>query len=560
MKILKAVLPLLVLFLWISSCQKELSFDGSGASIGTFKKDGNGNCLPITVNGIYKADSTLTIDNFVDVQVMVTNPGTFNISSDTINGYSFSKTGSLVNGLNTIRLYAKGKPTLVETNTFTLTYGNSQCSFIVTVIGSNTGTAVFTLGSALGVCTGASVAGIYKAGTTLDASNTLTVQVNVTTIGTYILGGVTTNGFAFGATGVFTITGLQNVTLNGTGTPTAAAISPVIVSNIASTCTFPITVLPAGGGGGTPAVFTLDGSPNTCAAPTINGTYTQGISMAATNTVSIKVNVTTIGTYNITTTAINGVTFALAGTFTVTGAQTVLLKGTGTPTAAGLFNFTPNTGNNSCSFPITFLVGTAPPLGDYFPLTQNSWWSYTYAVQGIPETDTLYNVIKGTGTYGGNAHTNIQQNINQNPYDTFHYRKVSNDYFQWALTDHFSAQFAFDNPIFGNILFLKENAATGTSWTSSTFTGVVGGVSASLKYNFKIENANTSLTINGKSYTNVIYVSVVPQVSLFGAPFTTIENNEFYFAKGIGLIKEKYKDATTGTVLLESGIKNYMVF
>jgi hypothetical protein len=65
-------------------------------------------------------------------------------------------------------------------------------------------------------------------------------------------------------------------------------------------------------------------------------------------TQTITATVTTVGTYNISTTA-NGVTFAASGTFAGTGAQNIVLTATGTPTAAGTNSFTLNTSPN-CSF------------------------------------------------------------------------------------------------------------------------------------------------------------------------------------------------------------------
>jgi hypothetical protein len=63
---------------------------------------------------------------------------------------------------------------------------------------------------------------------------------------------------------------------------------------------------------------------------------------------TITATVTTVGTYSISTTN-NGVTFAASGTFAGTGAQTIVLTATGTPTCAFCHSFTLNT-TPSCSF------------------------------------------------------------------------------------------------------------------------------------------------------------------------------------------------------------------
>lgn len=66
-------------------------------------------------------------------------------------------------------------------------------------------------------------------------------------------------------------------------------------------------------------------------------------------TQTITATVTTVGTYNISTTTANGVTFAKTGTFTGTGNQQIELIATGTPTDAGSNTFTLNT-NPNCNF------------------------------------------------------------------------------------------------------------------------------------------------------------------------------------------------------------------
>ncbi len=559
MKIFKSIITAAFVFVTFLSCQKELAFDNNGVSTGSLKKDANGDCIPVTVNGIFKVDSLLNTAHFVDVQINVSNPGTFEILSDTVNGYFFSKTGNVDFGTNTVRLYASGKPIAGGTNTFIVKYGTSTCTFKVTVVGSGVLSALFTLGGSPSGCTGGTTNGTYTAGIPLTPSNSLTIQVIVITPGTYILGAASINGFLFTGSGVFTTIGLQNVTLTGTGTPVAAGISAVTVTNIASSCTFNISVLPAGGG--SPAVYTLDGAPGSCTNFTINGTYTAGSATSISNTVTLQVNVTAIGNYNITTNTANGISFSKTGTFTLTGPQSVLMQAIGTPVAAGPFNFMPTAGASTCTFSVTCVAALPIPPGDYFPLTANSWWSYDVFALGIPQADTIFNSVVGTKTYNSNIYTEVEnKDSNIPPFDTLHYRKSSNDYYQWAPTDFYSALFTFDISQLADILFLKENAITGSTWSSSAFSGTSGGVASNLRYDFKIENANTNITVNGINYTNVIYVSVAVQVSIMGLPYSAIENNEFYYAKGIGLVKLKYNQAGGGTVLGEANIRNYKVF
>ena len=90
--------------------------------------------------------------------------------------------------------------------------------------------------------------------------------------------------------------------------------------------------------GGT-AVYTLGGSPGNCTTATISGIYKVGTALDASNTITISVNVTTIGTYTISTNSLNGISFTGAGAFITTGEQTITLAGSGTALAAGTFTF-----------------------------------------------------------------------------------------------------------------------------------------------------------------------------------------------------------------------------
>ncbi len=250
------------------ACQKEIKFDDNGKSVGVLAKDAAGDCIPVTINGVYKVDSALTADNFVDVKVNVTIPGTFEIKSDTVNGYSFRKVGSVVFGTNTIRLYASGKAIVAGLNLFTIKYNNSVCTFSITAAGTSAGTAVYTLGGSPGNCTGATASGEYKTGLALTPNNTVTIQVNVTQLGTYGIGATTGNGFVFSGSGLFTTLGLQNVILTGLGTPVNAGSTTVRVTNLAGVCSFTIPVLQGSGGTGGGNYFQFTDGASTIVADT----------------------------------------------------------------------------------------------------------------------------------------------------------------------------------------------------------------------------------------------------------------------------------------------------
>ncbi len=351
MKLRYLVTAVFAITIFLTSCVKN--DDPSGTSTGTLQSAITGNCNPVVVNGVFMVDSVLTSNNYVDVQVNVTVGGSFEIKSDSINGYIFKKTGTVSMGLNTIRLYASGKPVATGTNTFTVVYGGTACSFSVTVFaaGGGFGTALYTLGGSPGNCSVSNITGNYIVGLAMTAGNKVETTVNVSGIGTYNIAGVAVNGVTFSASGVFTNPGIQNIFLSASGTPTAAGIFTYPVTNGATNCNFSITYNTVI----TNATYALSGSPGNCTAAQVNGTYTAGTALTASNTAVINVNVTSPGIYTISTTTVNGISFSASGTFNITGPQQVTLIGTGTPTAAGSFNYPVSGGGNSCGISITVL-------------------------------------------------------------------------------------------------------------------------------------------------------------------------------------------------------------
>ncbi len=119
----------------------------------------------------------------------------------------------------------------------------------------------------------------------------------------------------------------------------------------------------SGGGGGSSsgtAVYTWEGAPGACVTPVISGVYQAGTALSGSNTVVLTVNVTTVGTYTVSTGTNNGISFSGSGTFTITGSQIIVLTGSGTPAASGNFNYTP--GTNGCSFQITYTPVITGPV------------------------------------------------------------------------------------------------------------------------------------------------------------------------------------------------------
>ncbi|MCW3160466.1 hypothetical protein [Chryseobacterium oryctis] len=190
------------------------------------------------------------------------------------------------------------------------------------------GKSVFTVD-----CANTKAMGTYIQGKELTASNYLSVSVNVTKIGNYTITGTTTNGYNFYGTGVFMNTGIQTVQVPGQGVPSAIQIDNVQLSanGVDVTCTPAVTVdvlSPA-------ATYTMS-----CGSATVNGVYKVGTALTASNTITLPVNVSALGSYTVTTNTVDGISFSGSGTFTSTGNQNITLSGMGTPSSTSVKTLT----------------------------------------------------------------------------------------------------------------------------------------------------------------------------------------------------------------------------
>lgn len=219
-----------------------------------------------------------------------------------------------------------------------------------------TGNAVGTLAKdASGDCAPILINGNYKSNIVLDATNYVEVQVNITELGAYTIKTDTVNGYSFSAVGSAGVTGLNTIRLIGIGKPLVVGFDVFTVKFGTSTCQFNVIVTTGTGGGGTgAAIYTLGNTAGNCNA-TVTGTFTQG-AITIGNYVDVAVTVQTAGTYTISTTNINGVSFS--GTGSLTAASTsIRLYALGNPQNAGPIFTYPLiiSASNTCSFDIAVL-------------------------------------------------------------------------------------------------------------------------------------------------------------------------------------------------------------
>ena len=443
MKTLIKISTLLILTsVLFMACQKETSFEkgNTTASVGSLSVDASGNCLGAVVSGTYYKDAAIKASNYVDVSVKVDSTGTYTISSDTVNGYYFKASGSFsATGTQTVRLVGGGKPLAAGTNIFTVKYNGTVCEFSVTVTVATGGSSVFSI-----TCSGATPVGTYVAGTALTSANTITLNVNVTTIGTWS-----------------------------------------------------VTTAPA----------------------------------------------------------VNGIIFSGTGTFTATGAQTIVLTGSGTPTAAGTFTFTVTGGTATCTFQCT-VTG----IPDYFPRTAYSNWSYEF--DGDPTDSLLIYVIAPTKIINGNTYNLFFYNDGLNPVDTFgYYRRSGADYFEWI---DMGSYVGLDDPLWMEWTFLKDNLTVGATWMSAQFTGPytdpTSGTTSNvtLRWEFTIVQQDATVTVGATSYPNTIQVKQELK-QLVGTSWVLAAYFNSFYARDKGLIKQDLYDDTS-TLFYEQDVRRLVIY
>lgn len=294
----------------------------------------------------------------------------------------------------------------------------------------------------------------------------------------------------------------------------------------------------------------LQDSVGDCLSKTVSGNYIAAKTLTDSNFIDVDVNVTQTGRYTIYTDTVNGYFFRAAGTFSKAGLNTVRLKGSGTPGIAGTDDFFIYYDSSFCDLSVTVVDasgGGGTQSGDYFPLTQNSFWTYDDGAGG----DTLKTTVSGSASIAGKTYQRFITTYESGPpNDTSYYRKDNSTGFYYNIIDtsFFGGVVTFSQSTL-DILFLKNSITTGTGWVSD-FNAKFQGQNVTVRFKFTCANANTSVTAMGVTYTNVYQITSVIQVGAFGL-FNDISNAaDFYYAKGVGLIK--ISDSLNGDQIIRS--------
>lgn len=181
-------------------------------------------CSDITVGGVYVEGTATTSMNYLSINLNVAKTGAFAITATSGNGYSFYLSGiALSVGGMTVNVPCQGTPIAVQTDKLTFS-GIDLVAGCEPEVEVSSAVASYSLN-----CSSIVANGQYMKGTVLTSSNTITLNVTITTSGSYNISTPLTNGIRFSASGNFTV-GTQTVTLIGSGTPTVNVDFPVTIN------------------------------------------------------------------------------------------------------------------------------------------------------------------------------------------------------------------------------------------------------------------------------------------------------------------------------------------
>jgi len=301
----------------------------------------------------------------------------------------------------------------------------------------------------------------------------------------------------------------------------------------------------------------LQGSPSSCINDTVFGTYAAGASLDTSNRIAVVLNVTVAGSYSITTNTVNGYSFAGSGTLTATGIQSVSLVAKGGPVAAGTNNFSITGNASSCTVPVTVVTPIAVAGNEYFPLSQDSYWNYDnlYNVG-----DTLGRIMIDSVSKAGNLFKVMKEVDQYIAPVTYNYRRSDSGYYEYGKVDLYTRALTFVPSLQEEILFLKADLKTGDSWSTKEWVGtIVSQQPVYLQYKFTCTNANASVTINGKTFANVLKITMLPYIrsAITYLPNSTGEEIIIYYAKGVGIVY--YRFVNRNFVVKEMQIRNWNV-
>jgi len=195
-------------------------------------------CSTIQVFGQYLTKQSLGTSHYIKITVKVDKPGSYTVTAqpNPDNGYYFYATGEfLTGGMYDLILQGAGTPinfTPVggkgDPITFVLNGEEADCHNTFVKVEDSRIKPLYSM-----ICSSVQVNGVYKINTALDASNTITLQLDVDPAAagaTYLIETNTVDGIKFSGAGILA-SGTQTVTLYGSGKPNSFVTKTMTISN-----------------------------------------------------------------------------------------------------------------------------------------------------------------------------------------------------------------------------------------------------------------------------------------------------------------------------------------
>lgn len=211
------------------------------------------NCsAPTGASGRYVEGLGLGTQNIYTLRVNVSDVGPYEVIGKTTNGYAFFDSGMFTTiGEHKLILEGQGTPYKYGSDDLELTFNGIKITPACALpkIDVESAATRYTID-----CSSMSVHGDYYARTPLNATNYLTVKINVTSPGETILETMSENGIRFSSNSITVATGIQTIKLFGRGTPSNVGVfSGNLLTVGTTTCSPTVIVASTRGTFGDPA-------------------------------------------------------------------------------------------------------------------------------------------------------------------------------------------------------------------------------------------------------------------------------------------------------------------
>lgn len=170
--------------------------------------------------------------------------------------------------------------------------------------------------------------------------------------------------------------------------------------------------------------------------------------------------------------------------------------------------------------------GTGTGTGDktsYYPTTTGSWWKFKDTASGSTSTSTMVNRTKSVN---GITYKALINDVNTR--DTAWVASPQPNYYLYIKGVSPNTGASYD------MLFhyLNDTASVGKNWQYTAGQG--NGFTAQIQTT--IVERNITMTVAGKSYSNVIHTQLILTYDIFGTSLDAMMY-DYFTAKGVGVIK-----------------------